>query len=132
MSDDARLSPDNVVAFHNKNDGKPPTLELSRQNIRQNKIVLKFLFAVFLLMIVVASVLMAVTGNWFFAALCFILGMYLLFRLDQRFGPRLDFICSHCGKELKLYVTPNIPIDGSTFNATCIYCRGEMNCRLVD
>ncbi len=132
MSDDARLSPDNVVAFHNNNDGDSPALELSRKDIRHNKIILKFLFGIFLLVTVLASVLMAITGNWFFAAVCFFLGMYLLFRLDQRFGPRIDFSCPHCGKELKLYVTPNIPIDGSTFNATCIYCRGEMNCRLVD
>ncbi|HPQ68818.1 MAG TPA: hypothetical protein PKW95_06795 [bacterium] len=132
MSDDAKYSLNNVVPFRKNNDGESPVLELSRRNIRQNKIILKFLFGLFLLVTVVACVLMAITGNWFFAALCFILGIYLMFRLDQRFGPRIDFVCPHCGKGLKLYVTPNLPTDGSAFSATCIYCHEEMACRLVE
>ncbi len=132
MSDDAKSSLNNVVPFRKNNGNEPPALELSRRNTRQNNIILKFLLGVFSLVTVIACVLMAMTGNWFFAALCFFLGAYLMFRLGQRFGPRIDFACPHCGKSLKLYMTPNLPTDGSTFCGACIYCREQVLLRLVD
>lgn len=129
---DAKNVTGNAISLNRDNHSEAPMLDLSQQDIRQRNGVVKVLFALFMLVIVVACVLMAITGHWFFAGLCFLLGMWLLFHLDRTFGPYIRFTCPHCDRENDLVLSSVNLISGHVGHTACTRCKKEIRYRLVD